>query len=402
MKADPKGVLTGAHYVDGDVACAEGCLAAGVRFVAGYPITPSTEIVERYAARIPLVGGCFIQMEDELAASIAILGGAWGGKKVMTVTSGPGFSLMMEHIGLAIMLETPCMYVNVQRGGPSTGLPTMPGQQDMMQARWGSHGDYETIAMCPQSPQECFDLAIKGMNLAERYRLPVMFMMDECVGHMTERVVIPPAEQIDVYPRNFTEKAPAEYLPYAVEDDSLVPEMVKTGDGYRFHVTGLTHDERGYPVMNAECQKQLVSRLIDKVHKNRFEIYDYSEDETDDAEVVVVAYGIHLPRGLARHPEGPRRRDQGGLRPPGHGVALPRRADARAFRKGPGLRHARAQHGPGGPRTRACGGRQGEGVRRPPCGRHGAQPGRDLRRHQGSGRQVGRHRRARRKRRASR
>jgi len=291
VKADPKGVLTGSHFVDGDVACAEGCLAAGARFVAGYPITPSTEIVERYAARIPKVGGIFIQMEDELAASIAILGGAWGGKKVMTVTSGPGFSLMMEHIGLAVMLETPCMYVNVQRAGPSTGLPTQPGQQDMMQARWGSHGDYETIALCPQSPQECFDLAIKGMNMAEKYRLPVLLMMDECVGHMTERVVIPTADEIEVEPRNFTKAAAGEYLPYEV-GDKLVPDMVKAGDGHRFHITGLTHDERGYPVMTAACQDQLVNRLMDKVNKNREEIYCYEEDEVEGADVVVIAYGI--------------------------------------------------------------------------------------------------------------
>jgi 2-oxoglutarate ferredoxin oxidoreductase subunit alpha len=291
VKADPKGVLTGSHYIDGDVACAEGCLAAGVRFVAGYPITPSTEIVERYAARIPLVGGCFIQMEDELAASIAILGGAWAGKKVMTVTSGPGFSLMMEHIGLAAMLETPCMYVDVQRGGPSTGLPTQPGQQDMMQARWGSHGDYQIIALCPKSPQECFDLAIQGLNMAEKYRLPVMFMMDECVGHMTERVVIPPAEEIEVEPRRFTRKPPAEYLPYAVGED-LVPEMVKAGDGYHFHITGLTHDERGYPVMTAACQDTLVHRLRDKVLKNVDEIQMYEEFEVEGADIVVIAYGI--------------------------------------------------------------------------------------------------------------
>jgi 2-oxoglutarate ferredoxin oxidoreductase subunit alpha len=291
VKADPKGVLTGSHFIDGDVACAEGCIAAGARFVAGYPITPSTEIVERYAARIPQVGGCFIQMEDELAASIAIHGGAWAGKKVMTVTSGPGFSLMMEHIGLAFMMETPCMYVNVQRGGPSTGLPTQPGQADMMQAKWGSHGDYDVIALSPQSPQECFDLSIKGMNMAEKYRTPIMFMMDECVGHMTERVVIPAAEEIEVQARNFTKKPPEEYLPYAV-DESGVPEMVKVGDGYHFHTTGLTHDERGYPVMTADCQKEMLSRMLNKFKQYREEILCYEEDEVEGADIVVIAYGI--------------------------------------------------------------------------------------------------------------
>ena len=172
MKADPRGVLTGTHFIDGDHACCEGALAAGARFAAGYPITPSTEIVERFASRVPTVGGTFIQMEDELAASITLQGAVWGGAKAFTVTSGPGFSLMMEHIGYAAMTETPCVFVDVQRGGPSTGLPTLPAQADMMQARWGSHGDYEIIALCPNSPQECFDLTIKAFNFAEEFRVP--------------------------------------------------------------------------------------------------------------------------------------------------------------------------------------------------------------------------------------
>ena len=168
MHADPKGVLTGVHFLDGDHACCEGTLAAGARFAAGYPITPSTEVVERFAWRIPTVGGIFIQMEDELAASIAIQGAVWGGAKAFTVTSGPGFSLMMEHIGYAAMTETPCVFVDVQRGGPSTGLPTLPAQADMMQAKWGSHGDYGIIALCPNSPQECFDLTITGLQPLRR------------------------------------------------------------------------------------------------------------------------------------------------------------------------------------------------------------------------------------------
>ena len=188
MKADPHGVLTGTHFIDGDHACCEGALAAGCRCAAGYPITPSTEVVERFASRVPTVGGTFIQMEDELAASITLQGMVWGGAKAFTVTSGPGFSLMMEHIGYAAMTETPCVFVDVQRGGPSTGLPTLPAQADMMQARWGSHGDYEIIALCPNSPQECFDLTIKAFNLAEEYRVPVMFMMDECVPSNTGAV----------------------------------------------------------------------------------------------------------------------------------------------------------------------------------------------------------------------
>ena len=291
MRADPKGVLTGPHFLDGDHACCEGALAAGCRFVAGYPITPSTEVVERIAGRFPTVGGIFIQMEDEIASSIAIQGAVWAGAKVMTVTSGPGFSLMMEHIGLAAMLEAPSVFVDVQRGGPSTGLPTLPGQADMMQARWGSHGDYEIIAISPNSPQECFDLTILAFNLAEEYRVPVMFMMDECVGHMTEKVLIPPADQIEVTPRRYTTKKPGEYQPFLTDGD-IVPEMVKAGDGYRFHVTGLTHDARGYPAMNAEWQEKLVRRLVDKIRNNADKIVRIEEEDTDGADVVVMSYGI--------------------------------------------------------------------------------------------------------------
>jgi len=291
MKTDSKGVLEGVHFLDGDFACGEGAMAAGCRFVAGYPITPSTEVVERISRRFPMMGGTFIQMEDELASMAAVVGASWTGTKSMTVTSGPGFSLMMENIGLAAMMETPCVVVNVQRGGPPTGLPTMVGQADMMQARWGSHGDYELIAMCPQSPQESFDLMIDAFNLSEEYRLPVLFMMDECVGHMTEKVVIPPAEEIEIRPRVLTKTPPGEFLPYRVNGTSI-PEFARAGDGYRFHSTGLTHDERGYPVMSEEVQEQCVRRLVDKIRNNAERIVRFEEDGVDDAEVVVVAYGI--------------------------------------------------------------------------------------------------------------
>jgi 2-oxoglutarate ferredoxin oxidoreductase subunit alpha len=291
LKTDPAGVLTGAHYLDGDYACGEGAMAAGCRFVAGYPITPSTEVVERISQRFPMMGGTFIQMEDELASMAAVVGAAWTGTKVMTVTSGPGFSLMMENIGLATMMETPCVVVNVQRGGPSTGLPTMVGQADMIQARWGSHGDYEVIAMSPQSPQEAFDLMIDAFNLSETWRVPVLFMMDECVGHMTEKVVIPPADEIDIVPRTLSDKKPGEYLPYAV-NGRPVPEFVRAGDGYRFHTTGLTHDERGYPVMSVECQEENVHRLLDKIRLNTADIIRIEEEDVEGADVVVVAYGI--------------------------------------------------------------------------------------------------------------
>jgi 2-oxoglutarate ferredoxin oxidoreductase subunit alpha len=291
QKADPRGVLTGTHFIDGDHACCEGALAAGSRFAAGYPITPSTEVVERFAARVPTVGGTFIQMEDELAASITLQGAVWAGAKAFTVTSGPGFSLMMEHIGYAAMTETPCVIVDVQRGGPSTGLPTLPAQADMMQAKWGSHGDYEIIALCPNSPQECFDLTIKAFNLAEEYRVPVMFMMDEVVGHMSEKVVIPPADQIEIVPRKHTHKSVEDYLPYGTNGD-LVPEMAHAGDGYNFHVTGLTHDERGYPNMTLPTQDKLVRRLRDKILNNVDRITLTEEEHLDDADIVVVSYGI--------------------------------------------------------------------------------------------------------------
>ncbi len=289
--ANPKCVLTGAHFLDGDCACSEGAIAAGANFAAGYPITPSTEVVEHFASRIPTVGGVFLQMEDELASSIAIVGAAWGGAKVFTVTSGPGFSLMMEHLGYAAMTETPLVLVDVQRGGPSTGLPTLPAQADMMQARWGSHGDYEIIALCPNSPQECFNLTIDAFNLAEEYRTPVLVMMDECVGHMTEKVVIPPAEEIKLYPRRYTSLSPAEYLPYRAGRGGI-PEMAKVGEGYRAEVTGLTHDEHGYPAMNWQAQEKLVSRLVGKIRDNADRIARWEESHLEDADVAVVAYGM--------------------------------------------------------------------------------------------------------------
>ncbi|MHC4660748.1 MAG: 2-oxoacid:acceptor oxidoreductase subunit alpha [Planctomycetota bacterium] len=291
MKADPIGVLTGTHYLDGNHACAEGAIAAGCRFFAGYPITPSTEIAERISARFPFVGGLFIQMEDELASMAAILGGSWGGKKSMTCTSGPGFSLMMENFGLGLMMETPSVLVNVQRGGPSTGLPTLPAQADMMQARWGSHGDYEVIALCPNSPQECFEHAILAFNLSEEYRMPILIMMDECVGHMTERVVIPAAGRIGLTPRRYTTKPPGKAWPYDTSH-SLIPPIPPTGEGYKYHTTGLTHDKRGYPVITPEAQEEQVRRLVEKVRKNAHKIIRLEEKNTDNADIVVVSYGI--------------------------------------------------------------------------------------------------------------
>jgi len=297
-----KGLLTGAHFMLGDHAAAEGAILAGCRFFAGYPITPATEIAEQMSVRLPQVGGIYIQMEDELASMNAILGASWAGAKAMTATSGPGFSLMMENLGLGIMLETPCVLVNVQRGGPSTGLPTLVGQQDMMQARWGSHGDYEIIALSPTSPQELFDLTIRAFNLSEKYRIPVLVMTDAEVGHMTEKVVIPAPEEIEIVDRPQVRKgdvAPDHFRIYRDRSgNGYVSPMAVAGEGYRIHVTGLTHDERGYPGMNAQTQEWNIARLIDKIRAHSDDIIQVEEQYLDDAEVVVVSYGISARTSL--------------------------------------------------------------------------------------------------------
>lgn len=290
-------ILAGTHFLNGDEACAEGAIAAGCGLFAGYPITPQSEIAERISYRLPQVGGVFIQMEDEISSMAATLGGAWGGLKAMTATSGPGFSLMMENLGLGMMTETPCVVVNIQRGGPSTGLPTLVGQADMMQARWGSHGDYGVIALCPSSPQEAFELTIRAFNLSETYRLPVLVMADEVVGHMFERVVIDP-EKIEIVERKKPVVPPDEFRLYKPGED-LVPQGMPTfGDGYRIHVTGLTHDERGYPVIDAETQAQLVPRLKEKIARNADAIIDVEATDLEDAEVVIVTYGISARTSL--------------------------------------------------------------------------------------------------------
>lgn len=243
------------------------------------------------SARLPQAGGVYIQMEDEIASIAAVLGASWTGVKAMTATSGPGFSLMMENIGLGAMLETPCVVVNIQRAGPSTGLPTLVGQGDMMQARWGSHGSYEIIALSPGSPQEIFDLTIEAFNLSEKYRVPVLVMSDEVVGHMSEKVTIPYVALESLVYRRRPEVPPEEYLPYLPGED-LVPPMAVAGEGYHFHVTGLTHDERGYPVMNAGAQDKLVRRLVDKIRLNKNGIIRYEETQVEDASIIVCAYGI--------------------------------------------------------------------------------------------------------------
>jgi 2-oxoglutarate ferredoxin oxidoreductase subunit alpha len=230
-------------------------------------------------------------MEDELASMAAIVGGAWAGVKTMTITSGPGYSLMQENIGFGASLETPFVLLNIQRGGPSTGVPTKTGQADMMQSRWGSHGDYEIIAICPDSPQEMFDYTVKAFNLAEKYRCPVMIMSDECVGHMTEKVVIPSADQIDVEPRRYYTGPPDGYQPFKPDAD-LVPKMAKAGDGLKLHISGLVHDERGKPVSSDGFKSLYVRRLVDKIRLNKNKIIELKEEGLDGADIVVVSYGI--------------------------------------------------------------------------------------------------------------
>lgn len=299
-----KGQLTGEHFMLGDHACAEGAILAGCRFFAGYPITPATEIAERMSVRLPQVSGKYVQMEDELASMNAILGASWAGVKSMTATSGPGFSLMMENLGLGVMLETPCVLVNVQRGGPSTGLPTLVGQQDMMQARWGSHGDYEIIALSPASPQELFDLTIRAFNLSEKYRTPVLVMTDAEVGHMTEKVVIPPVEEIEIWDRPRVQRGDLEpehfriYQSSPDGDPGFISPMVRAGEGYRIHVTGLTHDQRGYPEMSAEANQWNVTRIIEKIRANRKDIIQVEKNKLRGADVVVVSYGISARTSL--------------------------------------------------------------------------------------------------------
>ena len=287
--AEPR-VLTGQHFLNGDLACAEGALAAGCTFFAGYPITPSTEIAERLSHRLPELGCIYIQMEDELASMAAILGASWAGAKAMTATSGPGFTLMMENFGLGVMTETPCVIVDVQRAGPSTGLPTLVSQADVMQAKWGSHGDFEPIAFAPSSAQEMFDLTIAAFNASERLRMPVFVMADEIVGHMTERVIIPPPEDLAVVDRKRTPSGGDRRLHYEPDAD-LVPPMPIAGEGHNVHVTGLTHDERGYPAADALVHDRLVRRLSRKVHLHADEIGLTEEIMTEDADVIVVAYG---------------------------------------------------------------------------------------------------------------
>lgn len=282
---------TNARLMQGNEAVAEGAIAAGVTFFAGYPITPSTEIAEQMAKMLPKIGGTFLQMEDEIGAMGAILGASLAGAKVMDATSGPGFSLKQELIGYAACAEIPCVVVNVQRVGPSTGQPTAPSQGDVMQARWGTHGDHPIIALSPWSVRESFDMAVMSVNYAERFRSPVILLTDEIVGHLRENVVLPTADELDIYPRRLPKKTRAEgYQPFAVGED-LVPDVARFGDGYRIHVTGLLHDETGFPSGSPTVTEQLIHRLHEKINRVGEEIIHTEEYFMEDAEYAVVSYG---------------------------------------------------------------------------------------------------------------
>jgi len=278
------------RVVSGNEACAQAAVAAGCRFFGGYPITPSTEIAEHMARLLPPVGGKFIQMEDEMASLGAVLGASVTGVKAMTATSGPGFSLMQENIGYAAMAEIPCVIINVMRGGPSTGLPTKTSQADIMQSRWGSHGDYPVIALVPSNVYECFTLTIHAFNLSEKYRVPVIVLSDEIVGHAHENVVFPSPEEITIFNRIKPSVPPEEYVPYE-DTPTGVPPMASFGDGYRYFITGLTHDEAGFPTSRPQQIDALLRRLKRKIDDNVSDIVCVEEFLLDDAEIVLVAFG---------------------------------------------------------------------------------------------------------------
>jgi 2-oxoglutarate ferredoxin oxidoreductase subunit alpha len=278
-----------AVLMQGNEAVAEGAIAAGARFFAGYPITPSTEIAEVLSRRLPEVGGTFIQMEDEIASIAAVCGASLAGAKALTATSGPGFSLMQEMIGFASMAQIPCVIVDVMRGGPSTGLPTEPAQGDVMQARWGTHGDHSIIALAPNSVAETFDLTARAFNLAEAYRTPVILLMDEMIGHVNEKVRLP--DSVQVVSRKGPDAPPESYLPYRHTEDGVPPMAAFGRDGYRFHVTGLAHDETGFPTNDPVKIDKLNRRLGTKLEQHRDRIVEVDRHACEGAELAVFAYG---------------------------------------------------------------------------------------------------------------
>ena len=277
--------------MQGNEAVVEGAIAAGMRFYAGYPITPSTEIAEQSSVRLPPVGGHFIQMEDEIGSMAAVIGASAVGIKSMTATSGPGFSLKQENIGYACMTEIPCVIVDVQRAGPSTGLPTSPSQGDVMQARWGTHGDHSIIAISPASVEECYHLTVRCFNLAEKYRTPVILLMDEIVGHLREGIEIVEEEDLNIVERKMKERPDTLHLPYHVCEGEDVPRFHLTGYDIRYNITGLAHGADGFPTNDTDIAGELVTRLMKKIEHNVDDIVQVEEAYCEDAEVVVICYG---------------------------------------------------------------------------------------------------------------
>lgn len=275
--------------MQGNEACVEGALYAGMKFYAGYPITPSTEIAELSAERLPKIGGKFIQMEDEIGSMAAVIGASLTGLKSMTATSGPGFSLKQENIGYASITEVPCVIVDVQRGGPSTGLPTAVAQADLMQAKWGTHGDHPIIVLSPSSVKECYELTIKAFNYAEKYRTPVILLMDEEIGHMREKIELYEEGEVEVINRKVPSTKEG-FVPYRPDED-LVPPMAPFGSGYRYHVTGLVHGESGFPSNDPKVAGKLIDRLCKKIDSHEDDIVLYDEINTEDAEVLIVTFG---------------------------------------------------------------------------------------------------------------
>ena len=276
--------------LQGNEACVHGAIYAGMNFFAGYPITPSTEIAEVSSELLPKNKGKFIQMEDEIAGMATTIGAAVAGAKAMTATSGPGFSLKQENIGYACITEIPCVIVNVQRHGPSTGLPTSPGQGDYMQAKWGTHGDHPVIALSPTTVREVFELTVKAFNFSEKYRTPVILLMDEVVGHLREKIEIPEAGELEIVPRKLPKVAPSEYKAYEFTED-LVPPMANFGSGYRYNITGLVHDETGFPTNSTKEAAKLLDRLMAKINNNLDDILIYEEGFAQEAETLFIAFG---------------------------------------------------------------------------------------------------------------
>jgi 2-oxoglutarate ferredoxin oxidoreductase subunit alpha len=282
------------QFIQGDMACVYGGLIAGCSFFGGYPITPASEVAEGMARRLPRVNGTYIQMEDEIGSIAAVIGAAWGGAKSMTATSGPGFSLMMENYGFAVMTETPCVLVNVQRTGPSTGQPTLGAQGDMMQVRWGTHGDFETIAFAPSTVQECLDFTIEAFNLSEKYRNPVCVMTDGEIGHLRERVVIPDEKDLKIIDRVTATIDKKKFIPFTNSQTrkSKVPDFPTFGSGYRTYVTGLTHNERGFPATDKQPDhEKLVKRITSKITDDKDKLVSVDHLNLDDAKIAFVTYG---------------------------------------------------------------------------------------------------------------